>query len=47
MCGDCKKELAAIVKRYLEEHRRRRDALMKDAEELLKSSRKRLATLAS
>ena len=47
MCGDCKQELAAIVKRYLEEHRRKRDSLMKDAEELLKSSKKRLATLAS
>ncbi len=42
MCGECKQELAAIVKRYLEEHRRKRDSLMKDAEELLKSSRKSL-----
>ena len=47
MCGECKQELAAIVKRYLEEHRRKRDSLMKDAEELLKSSKKRLATIAS
>jgi tryptophanyl-tRNA synthetase len=47
MCGDCKQELAAIVKRYLEEHRRKRDSMMKDAEELLTSSRKKLAALAS
>jgi tryptophanyl-tRNA synthetase len=47
MCGDCKKELADLVKKYLEEHRRKRDAMMKDAEELLKSSKKRLAALAS
>jgi tryptophanyl-tRNA synthetase len=47
MCGDCKKELATLVKKYLEDHRKRRDSLMKDAEELLKSSRERLAGLAS
>jgi len=47
MCGDCKKELATLVKKYLEEHRKKRDSMMKDAEELLKSSKKRLAALAS
>ena len=47
MCGDCKKELAALVKKYLEDHRKRRESRMKDAEELLKTSRKRLAAIAS
>jgi tryptophanyl-tRNA synthetase len=47
MCGDCKQELALIVKRYLEEHRRKRDSMMKDAEELLTKSKKKLAALAS
>ena len=45
MCGECKQELATIVKRYLEEHRRKRDSLMKDAEELLTSSRRRRSGL--
>ena len=46
MCGECKQELASVVKRYLEAHRRRRDSLMKDAEQLLNGSRKRLAAIA-
>jgi len=46
MCGDCKKELAVIVKKYLEEHRKRRESLMKDAEELLDKSRKILDSMA-
>jgi len=47
MCGECKQELADLVKKYLAEHRRKRESLMKDAEELLKTSKKRLAALAS
>lgn len=46
MCGDCKKELAVIVKKYLEEHRKKRESLMKDAEELLEKSRKTLDSMA-
>ncbi|MDG6921021.1 MAG: tryptophan--tRNA ligase [Nitrososphaerota archaeon] len=45
MCGECKQELAGIVKKYLEEHRRKRDSLMKDAEELLEKSRKSLDSM--
>jgi len=46
MCGDCKKELADIVKKYLEEHRKKRESLMKDAQELLEKSRKTLDSMA-
>lgn len=46
MCGDCKKELAGIVKKYLEEHRKKRESMMKDAEELLQKSRKTLDSMA-
>ncbi len=46
MCGDCKKELAGIVKKYLEEHARKRNSLMKDAEELIEKSRKALDSMA-
>jgi tryptophanyl-tRNA synthetase len=46
MCGDCKKELAGIVKKYLEEHRKKRESMMKDAEELLEKSRKTLDSMA-
>jgi tryptophanyl-tRNA synthetase len=45
-CGDCKKELATLVKRYLEEHQKKRESLMKDAEELLEKSRKTLDSMA-
>jgi tryptophanyl-tRNA synthetase len=46
MCGDCKKELATLVKRYLEAHQKKRESLMKDAEELLEKSRKTLDSMA-
>jgi tryptophanyl-tRNA synthetase len=46
MCGDCKKELAVIVKKYLEEHQKKRESMMKDAEELLEKSRKTLDSMA-
>ncbi len=46
MCGDCKKELAGIVKKYLEEHGKKRDSLMKDAAELIERSRKTLDSMA-
>lgn len=39
LCGDCKREAAALVRKFLEEHRRKRDSMLNDAEELLKKSR--------
>lgn len=44
MCGDCKSEAAGLVKRYLEQHRKKREAMMKDARELLDKSRRYLAS---
>jgi len=46
ICGDCKKELATLVKGYLEEHQKKRESLMQDAEELLEKSRKILDSMA-
>ncbi len=46
MCGDCKKELATIVERFFEEHQKKRESLMGDAEELLEQSRKTLDSMA-
>lgn len=46
MCGECKGELAKIVKKDLEEHRRKRESFMKDAEELLVKSKSYLGSLA-
>jgi len=43
MCGECKMELAKIVKGYLEEHKKKRESMMKDAEELMTRSKKVLA----
>jgi tryptophanyl-tRNA synthetase len=45
MCGGCKKELAAIVKRFYEEHRKKRESMMREAEELLERSRKTLDSM--
>jgi tryptophanyl-tRNA synthetase len=39
MCGDCKAEAAGLVKAFLEEHQKKREALMEDARELLQKSR--------
>ncbi len=46
MCGECKGELAKIVKKDLEEHTRKRESFMKEAEELLAKSRSYLSSLA-
>jgi tryptophanyl-tRNA synthetase len=35
MCGDCKKEAAGLVKKFLEEHQKKRASLMGEARELL------------
>lgn len=39
MCGECKQEAASLVKRFLEDHHKKRDAMMRDAEALLAKSR--------
>ena len=39
LCGECKQEANGLVKGFLEEHRRRRDAMMEDAKELIAKSR--------
>lgn len=44
MCGDCKKEAAGLVKRFLEQHQKKRSALMNDAKELLAKNRKDLTS---
>lgn len=42
LCGECKQEAAGLVKGFLQEHQKRRDSLMKDAEDLISRSRKYL-----
>jgi len=42
MCGECKQEAAALVKKFLGQHRKRRTAMMKDARELLATSKRYL-----
>lgn len=39
LCGECKQEAMGLVKAFLDEHHRKRNGLMKDAEELLSKSR--------
>ncbi len=39
LCGECKQEAAGLVKAFLENHHKRRDALVNDAKELLAKSR--------
>ena len=39
MCGDCKQEAAGLVRKFLDAHRKKRDSLMKEAEELIEKSR--------
>lgn len=46
LCGECKMEAASLIKRYLEEHRKKRETYLKDAQELLERSRKYLLSLA-
>jgi tryptophanyl-tRNA synthetase len=42
MCGECKREAAGLVKSFLIEQRKKRDALMGDAKELMAKSRRYL-----
>ncbi len=44
MCGECKGEAAGLVRKYLVQHRKRRESLMKDAQELLDKSKQYLAS---
>ena len=44
LCGECKQEVTGLVKTYLEEHHRKRDAMTKDAEDLLAKSRDYLSS---
>ncbi len=39
LCGECKQEVLVLVKRFLEDHHKKRDSMMKDARELLAKSR--------
>jgi tryptophanyl-tRNA synthetase len=39
LCGECKQEVLVLVKKFLEEHHKKRDSMMKDAKELLAKSR--------
>lgn len=39
MCGECKQEAAGLVKKFLEQHQKKRDSLKNDARELLERSR--------
>lgn len=44
LCGECKQEVIGRVKTFLEEHHRKRDALMRDAAELLAKNRAYLSS---
>src|SRR5271157_3031020 len=39
LCGECKQEANGLVKEFLSEHRKKRDSMIGDAEELLAKSR--------
>jgi tryptophanyl-tRNA synthetase len=42
LCGECKQEANGLVKKFLEEHHKKRDSLMGDAKELISKSREYL-----
>ncbi|MDG6898362.1 MAG: tryptophan--tRNA ligase [Nitrososphaerota archaeon] len=42
MCGECKQEAAALVKKFLTQHRKKRTARMKEARDLIAKSRRYL-----
>lgn len=44
LCGECKQEAIGLVKNFLEEHHRKRDAMMQEAKDLLAKSRKYLSS---
>ena len=45
LCGECKQEAAALVKKYLEAHQKKRVSLLGDARELLTKNRRYLASI--
>ncbi len=44
MCGECKGEAAGLVRKYLLQHKKKRESLTKDAQELLDKSKHYLAS---
>ena len=44
LCGECKQEAIGLVKKFLEEHHKRRDSLLPEAKELLARSRQYLTS---
>lgn len=44
LCGECKQEAAGLAKKFLEEHHKKRESMMKDAKELLAKSRSYLVS---
>lgn len=44
LCGECKQEANGLVRKFLEDHKRRREALLNDAKELLTKSSSYLAS---
>jgi tryptophanyl-tRNA synthetase len=40
MCGECKQEAASLVKEFMVQHKKKRTAMMKDAQQLLAKSRR-------
>jgi tryptophanyl-tRNA synthetase len=44
LCGECKQEANGLVKAFLEDHRKKRDSMMRDAADLLAKSRDYLAS---
>jgi tryptophanyl-tRNA synthetase len=47
LCGECKQEAIGLVKGFLSEHHKKREALVEDAKELLTRSRKYLMSTGS
>ena len=45
LCGECKQEAAALVKKYLEAHQKKRVSLLGDARELLTKNKRYLASI--
>ena len=45
LCGECKQEAAALVKKYLEAHQKKRVSLLGDARELLTKNKRYLASV--
>ena len=39
LCGECKQEAAGLVKKFLQDHHKKRDSMMRDAKELMAKSR--------